>query len=88
MELTKFEIRVLLKHYWKQDHKAAATAREICEEEGTDVISEHVAQQLFQHFNAGEEYIEDLPHFGRSKLWDIKNICRVQEENPQKKKYS
>ena len=28
MELTKFEI---LNHYWKQDYKAAAAARRICE---------------------------------------------------------
>ena len=31
MELTKFEIRVLLYHYWKQDYKAAVAARRICE---------------------------------------------------------
>ena len=28
MELTMFEIRVLLKHYWKQDYKTAAAAQE------------------------------------------------------------
>ncbi|PSN43211.1 hypothetical protein C0J52_26488, partial [Blattella germanica] len=37
MEVTKFEIRVLLKHYWKQDYKAAAAARKICEVEGEGV---------------------------------------------------
>ena len=51
----KFEIRVLLKHYWKQDYKAAAAARRICEVEGEDVVSEHVAQPWFQRFNTGEE---------------------------------
>ena len=54
MELTKFEIRVL-KHYWKQDYKAAAEARRICEVEGEDVVSERVAQRWFQRFNTGEE---------------------------------
>ena len=44
MELTKFEIRVLLKHYWKQDYKTAAMAQRICEMEGEGVISDHVAQ--------------------------------------------
>ena len=29
MDLTKFEIRVLLKHYWKQEYKAAAAAGRI-----------------------------------------------------------
>ena len=44
MELTNFEIGVLLKHYWKQDYEAPAAARRICEEEGKGVISERVAQ--------------------------------------------
>ena len=43
IELTKFEIRVLPKHYWKQDYKAAAAVRRICEVEG-EGVSEHVAQ--------------------------------------------
>ena len=41
MEVTKFEIRVLLKHYWKQDYKAAAAARKICEVEGEVVPHAH-----------------------------------------------
>ena len=47
MELTKFEIRDILKHYWKQYYKAAATARGVCEVEGEAVISERVAQRWF-----------------------------------------
>ena len=43
-ELAKFEITVLLKHCWKQDYKAAATARRLCEVEGEDVVSERVTQ--------------------------------------------
>ena len=83
MELTKFEIRVLLKQYWKQDYKAAAEARRICEvEEG--VIGECVAQQWFQRFNTGEENTKNLPYSGRPKLWDIENMRRVLKENPQK----
>ena len=54
MELTKFEIIVFLKYYWKQDYKAAAAARRICEVGGGSVVSERVAQQLFQRFNTGE----------------------------------
>ena len=40
----KSKIRVLLKNYCKQDYKAAAAARRICEVEGKAVVSEHVAQ--------------------------------------------
>ena len=85
MELKKFEIRFLLKHYWKQDYKVAAATRSICEMEGEGIVSEHVAQQWFQRFNTGEENTKDVPYSGRPKLWDIENIPRVLEENPQKK---
>ena len=68
MELTKFEIRVVLEHYWKQDYKTAAAARRICEVQGQGVVSEHVAR------NNREENTEDLPHSGRPKLWVIENI--------------
>ena len=43
-----------------------------------------MAQRWFQHFNTGEENTKDLPRSGSSKLWDIENIRRVLEENPQK----
>ena len=83
IELTKFEIRILLKHYWKQDFKAAAAARRIiCEVEGEGVVGERVAQRWFQIFNNGEENTKDLPRSGRPILWIIENISRVLEENP------
>ena len=80
----EFEIRVLLKHYWKQSYKAASAARIICEVEGEGVVSERVTQWWFQHFNIGEENTKDLPCSGRRKLWDIENIHRVLEENSKK----
>ena len=87
-KLTKFEFRVLLKHYCKQEHKAAASVRRICEVEGEDVVSERVAQRFFRRINTGEENTSDLPRSGRSKLWYIENIRRVLEENPQKRTFS
>ena len=85
MELTKFEVRVLLKHHWKQDYKVTAAARRMCEVEEKGVVSERMAQRWFQSFNTVEENNKDLPRCGRPKLWDIENILRVLEENPQKK---
>ena len=76
MELTEFEIKVLLKHYWKQDYKAAATVRRICEVKEEGVISEHVTQWWFQCFNTGEENSKDLQHSGRPKL----GILRIYAE--------
>jgi hypothetical protein len=29
MEMEKYEVRVLLRHYWKQNYKAVAAAKEI-----------------------------------------------------------
>ena len=84
MELKKYEIRVLIKHYWKQDYIAVAAARRLCEEEGEGVVSKRVAQRWFQRFNTGEKNTKDLPRSGRPKLWDIENIRWVLEENPQK----
>ena len=84
MELTEFEIRVLLKHCWKQDYKAAVTARRICKVEQEGVISERVAQRWFERFNTGEDNTKEIPHSVGSKLWDIENISRVLEENAQK----
>ena len=86
MKLTKFEIRALLKHYWKQDYPTAATAaRKICDVEEEGVVSERVAQRWCQHFDTGEENTEELPHSGRRKLCSIENKFRVLEENPRKK---
>ena len=85
MVLTKFEVRVLLKHYRKQDFKAAAGARRLCEVKGEGIVSERMAQQLFQRFNTGKENTEFLPRSGRAKLWDTDNISRVLEGNPRKK---
>ena len=86
IELTKFEIRVLLKHYLEQDYKASAAARKICEVEGDGVVNERIAQRWFQRFNTGEENTKDWPLFGPPKLMDIQNIRRSLEENSQKKK--
>ena len=65
----KFEIRVLLKHYWKQNYKAAAVARRIYEVEGESVITERVAR-LFQRFNTGKKkYILKDPNYGIMRIY-------------------
>ena len=64
MELTKFEIRVLLKCYWNKFIKTAAVARRMCEVEGEGIVSELVVQPWFQRFNTGEEITKDLPYSG------------------------
>ena len=45
IELRKFGVRVLLKRYWKQDHKLVAAVRRMYAMEGVGVVSERVAQR-------------------------------------------
>ena len=78
MELTNFEFRVLLNHYSKQNYKAATAASRISEVEGACDTT------MVPNLNTGEANTEDLPCSGRPKLWDIDNIRRVLEQNPQK----
>ena len=80
MELTKFEIIVLLKHYWKQYYKIGAVAQRICYVEGEGVNGESLALRWFQHFNTGEANTKDLPDSGTPKLWDIENISKFWKE--------
>ena len=47
MSSEKFEIRVLLRHYLKKGLKAAFAAQEICDVEGEDTVSTHMAQRWF-----------------------------------------
>ncbi|KAI4477349.1 hypothetical protein M0804_012735 [Polistes exclamans] len=51
--MENFEIRVLLRHYWKQQFKATEVVKKICEVEGKDVVSVRTAQKLFKKFNEG-----------------------------------
>jgi hypothetical protein len=49
MEMEKYEVRVLLRHYWKQNCKAAATAKtKKCDVEGEGAVNERTAQRWFK----------------------------------------
>jgi hypothetical protein len=40
MEMEKYEVRVLLRHYWKQNYKAAAAPKQIHDVEGEGTVNE------------------------------------------------
>ncbi|KAL4717383.1 hypothetical protein ACJJTC_017270 [Scirpophaga incertulas] len=65
MECDKYEIRVLLRRYWKQKFKAAVAARKICEIEGEDTVNEPTARRWFNRFNNGDLTLEDRSRSGR-----------------------
>ena len=83
MDLIKFEIRCLLKYYWKQDN-SRGSKNTVCEVEGEGIVRESAAQRLFQRLNTEKKNTKDLPRSGKPKLWDIENIHRGLEENLQK----
>ena len=73
-------MRVLL----KQDYKAVASARRICEVEG-GVVSERVAQRWFQRSNIPEENTKIYHVLKKPKLWEIGNTVTVLAEYSKKK---
>jgi hypothetical protein len=48
MEMEKYEVRVLIKHYWKQNYKAAAGAKKICDVEFEGAMNERTVQRWFK----------------------------------------
>ena len=63
--MENYEIRILLRHYWKQQFKAAEAAKKICKVEGEDVLSIRTAQKWFKKFNEGHTDLRDDPRSGR-----------------------
>jgi hypothetical protein len=45
MEMQKYEVRVLLRYYWKQNYKASAAAKK-CDVEGRTISADVYSQQL------------------------------------------
>ena len=70
MGIKKFEIRVLIRHYWKKGLKAVSAAREICDVEGEDTVNTHMAQRWFKRFLEGNASLEDQPRSGRPTTID------------------
>jgi hypothetical protein len=50
MEMEEYKVRVLLRHYWKQNYKATAAAKRICDVEGEGAVNERMAQQWLKRF--------------------------------------
>ena len=64
--VVSYEIRVLLRHYWKQNFKANETAQKLCEVEGEETITIEETEDWFNKFNAGDislQMKEDSGHY-------------------------
>ena len=77
MEGEKLEIRVLLRHYWKQGYKATAAAKKICEVEGDGVVSTRTARNWFKRFREGRASLNDNKRSGHQAVpWrSILRLC-------------
>jgi hypothetical protein len=52
MEMEKYEVRVLLRHYWTQNYKAGAATKE-SDVEGEGAVNECSAQRWFKRSASG-----------------------------------
>ena len=82
MEGQNLEIRVLLRHYWKQGYKAAAAAKKICEVEGDGVVSTRTAQNWFERFKEGLTSLDDSARSGRPVEVDSDALREPVNANP------
>ena len=80
--MENFEIRVLLRHYWKQEFKATEAAKKICEVEGEEVVAVRTAQKWFKKFNDGHTDLRDEPRSGRPMTVNTEAIRAAVEANP------
>jgi histone-lysine N-methyltransferase SETMAR len=69
MEMEEYEVRVLLRHYCKQNYKAAAAAKK-CDVEGAGAVNKRTAQRWFKRFASGNLSLEDEQRPGRPRIWD------------------
>lgn len=80
--MNNFEIRVLLRHYWKKGLSARAAAVEICEVEGEGTIGKTAAIKWFKRFDDGDFDFEDKPRSGRPALLDEEDLRAALEDEP------
>ena len=74
--MNNFEIRVLLRHYWKKGLSARAAAVEICELEDEGTIGKTAAIKWFKWFDDGDFDFKDKPSSSIRDLADEFGVCQ------------
>jgi hypothetical protein len=82
MEMEKYELQVLLGHYWKQNYTTAAAVKKICEVESKGAVNERMAQRWFKRFAGGNLSLEDEQCLGRPRIWDSEATKEAAEQQP------
>jgi [histone H3]-lysine36 N-dimethyltransferase SETMAR len=80
--MEKFEIRVLLKFFWKKGLSSRAAVKEISQVEGEGFVSKSSAARWFKKFNEGDISLEDQERPGRPPTLDSKVLREAVERNP------
>lgn len=82
MPVTKLEIRVLLRHYWKKGVTTRVACKEICDVEGEGVVAQRTAAKWFKRFNDGDLDLNDKPRSGRPSLLGDDEVSTALEDEP------
>jgi hypothetical protein len=77
MEMEKYEVWVLLRHYWKQNYKAAGAANKMC-----DVGGDGVNHRCAVRFASGNFSLEDEQRPGLPRIWDSEATKEAAEQQP------
>jgi [histone H3]-lysine36 N-dimethyltransferase SETMAR len=80
--MERFQIRVLLRHYWRQHFLAVDAAKKICQVEGEAIVSIRTAQKWFNRFNEGCTNFKDESRSGRPTIVDSEALLNAVEANP------
>jgi hypothetical protein len=80
--MEKYKVWVLFGHYWKQNYKAVAAAKKICDVEGEGALNEHMAQWWFNQFASGNLSLEDEQRLGRPRISSSEVTKQAAEQQP------
>ena len=79
---TKYEIFVILLHYWKRQLSAAESTRLIADVEGPDALNERTARRWFSKFDSGDTSLQRAQGSGRPSLVKDNDLLDSIESNP------
>ena len=78
--MNNFEIRVLLRHYWKKGLSARAAAAEICEVVGEGTVGKTAAIKWFKRSEDGDFDFEDKPRSSRPSILNEEDLRAALED--------
>ena len=80
--MDNFEVRVLLRHYWKKGLSAIAATEAICEVEGEGTVGKTAAIKWFKRFKDGDFALEDSARSGQPSVFDEGDLQAAVDAEP------